>query len=298
MPDCVRTDRTSGTRERIAFVARDEHVSLFTCLHEPPSTAVGAVALFSSVLADFVSNYQREVYLARRLSEAGLMTLRYHPSGMGDSDGDPGQMTLRTLEDDAAWAAQLLAAAAGDVPMGFVGMRWGALAAASAARARAAERPPMVLVEPVTDFRRYFREAWRSRAMSALTASDRAAGKKQKLQDVLSAQGWADVVGNVIHASLYDSVIEHDALAEFDDISGDVLLVQFQGRELRPDHRGIVERLRANGASVDTSIVDVEESWWFRSGPKVVLHPELNEQVATWLASRLNGLGTADDHHV
>ena len=70
------------------------------------------------------------------------MTLRYHLSGMGDSDGDPGQMTLRTLEDDAAWAAQLLAAAAGDVPMGFVGMRWGALAAASAARARAAERPP------------------------------------------------------------------------------------------------------------------------------------------------------------
>lgn len=294
MPDCVRTDRTSGTRERIAFVPRDEDVSLFTCLHEPRSTAVGAIALFSSVLADFVSNYQREVYLARRLAEAGLLTLRYHPSGMGDSDGDPGRVTLKTLDDDAAWATQLLAAAAGDVPMGFVGMRWGALAAASAARARAAERAPMVLIEPVADFRRYFREAWRSRAMSALTASDGGAGKKQKLQDVLSAQGWADVVGNVIHAPLYDSVIEHDGLVEFDGIAGDVLLVQFQGRELRPDHRAIVERLRENGATVDTSIVDVEESWWFRSGPKVVLHPELNDRVTTWLASRLTGSGSTE----
>ncbi len=298
MTACVRTDRTLGTRERIAFVPRRGDVQLFTCLHEPATAPVGAVVLCSSVLADFVSNYQREVHLGRRLAEAGLMTLRYHPSGMGDSDGDPAQITLAGLQDDAVWATEKLKAEAGDVPVSFVGVRWGAVVAAAAARSFSDSRVPLVLIEPVTDFRRYFREAWRSRAISALAASDAQAGKKQKLPDVLAGQGWADVVGNVIHLPLYESASDHDALAELADVRGDVLLVQFQGKELKPEHRATAERLTSTGAAVDTRIVDVEESWWFRSGPRIVLHPELNDMVATWLLDHVSPGGTVDDSFV
>jgi pimeloyl-ACP methyl ester carboxylesterase len=291
MQGVVRIDRTLGTRERIAFVPRDADSQLFTCLHEPAQAPIGAALMCSSVLADFVSNYQREVHLARRLAGAGVMTLRFHPSGMGDSDGDPAAVTLQTLHEDAAWARDLLKSFAGDVPISFIGVRWGALIAAAAARsmsnAGSNNSAPLVLIEPINDFRRFFREAWRSRAMSALAASD-AAAKKQKLVDVLAAQGFADIVGNVLHRPLYESTDNREALAEFDGLTGDVLVVQFQGKEVRPDLRTTTERLRSGGAAVDTRIVDVEESWWFRSGPRIVLDPELDEVVTTWLVEHLS----------
>jgi alpha/beta superfamily hydrolase len=292
MQACVRTDRTLGIRERIAFVPRGEDSQLFTCLHEPATTPIGAVVVCSSVLADFVSNYQREVHLARRLAGAGIVTLRYHPSGMGDSDGDPAAVTLDSLHDDATWATDLLRAAAGDVPIGFVGVRWGALIAAAVARSVSTSARngsvPLVLIEPINDFRRFFREAWRSRAISALAATDTATAKKQKLADVLSSAGFADIVGNVLHRPLYESANNREALSEFDDLANDVLVVQFQGKELRPDHRATMERLRSGGATVDARIVDVEESWWFRSGPRIVLDPELDEVVTTWLVEHFS----------
>ena len=287
--------------ERIAPLARANALLLSHATTTSRSSRVsmnraaprGAIALFSSVLADFVSNYQREVYLARRLAEAGLLTLRYHPSGMGDSDGDPGRVTLKTLDDDAAWATQLLAAAAGDVPMGFVGMRWGALAPPPRP-GRAASNAPPWCSSSRHDFRRYFREAWR---IGRLCPHRKRLCRRQEpeAQDVSPLR-----LGCLSACPSMPPLTQRDrarCLAEFDaSLRRPARAVP--SRELRPDHRAIVERLRANGASVDTSIVDVEESWWFRSGPKVVLHPELNEQVATWLASRLNGSGTADDHHV
>jgi alpha/beta superfamily hydrolase len=290
MQTCVRTDSVLGIRERIAFVPRGGDVQLFTCLHEPASSddgaVKGAVLVCSSVLADFVSNYQREVHLARRLAEAGIATLRYHPAGMGDSDGDPAQVTLDSLSADARWATNLLRTSVGDVPVAFLGVRWGALAAAEAAGSVAPAEAPLVLIEPVIDFRRYFREAWRSRAMSALAASD-AGEKKQKLVDVLSAQGYADIVGNVLHRPLYEGAVDFDALAAFDGHAGDALVVQFQGKELRPELRTLTERVRSGGAAVDAVIVDVEESWWFRSGPRIVLDPQLDATVTAWVVDHL-----------
>ena len=298
MQTCVRTDRDLGIRERIAFVPRDGDRQLFTCLHEPDGAITGAVLICPSVLADFVSNYQREVHLARELAAAGVATLRYHPTGMGDSDGDPARVTLDTLSADAVWATDALRTMVGNVPIGFLGVRWGALAAVAAARAIAPPPVPMVLIEPVADFRRFFREAWRSRAMSALAASDDPAAKKQKLVDVLSSQGFADIVGNVLHRPLYDSAENVDALGEFDGVIGETLVVQFRGKELRPELRAVVERLRAGGGAVDTATADVEESWWFRSGPRIILDPELNEIVTTWVVEHLARVEAADDRLV
>jgi pimeloyl-ACP methyl ester carboxylesterase len=284
--ECVRIDRNLGIRERITFIPRSGDIQLFTCMHEPATAPIGGVVLCSSVLADFTSNYQREVQLARRLAEAGFMALRYHPSGMGDSDGDPASVTLGSLQGDAMWATDLLRASAGDIPVGFVGTRWGALAAAAVARSLPGPAAPIVLIEPVTDFRRFFREAWRSQAMSAL-AREAQTEKKEKLSDVLAAQGWADVIGNVIHSPLYESASEHDALSQLDDIASAALIVQFQGRELKAEHRTTISRLSAGGADVDSIIVDVEESWWFRSGPRIVHNPELNEMITAWLVDHV-----------
>ncbi|HEX2699663.1 MAG TPA: alpha/beta hydrolase [Acidimicrobiales bacterium] len=279
-----RVDRVTGVVEQAAFVPQDDGTQLFVMVHEPPAEPRGGVLMFSSILADFMSNYQREVHLARSLAAAGLVVMRFHYRGTGNSDGDAADVTLGSLQDDGRWSVDFMGSRLGNLPLGLLGTRWGSLAAAAAAR----DLPtgPVVLCEPVVDASRYFVEAWRSRAMSAV-ALGRTAGTGERLADVIVRQGYADVVGNVIHRALFDSAAGGGTLDEYDLARRPVLVVQFGGNELRPANRTLRDHLDGNGAAVETSTVDLQESWWFRSGPRIVLHPELNRLIAGWFVSQV-----------
>lgn len=294
MEACVRADPRTATRERIGFVPRHEDRQVFACLHEPATEPVGGVLLCSSILNDFPANYQREVRLGRALAERGLLALRYHPYGMGDSDGDPAEVTVESLEDDARWAAGQLGKRLHGQPVGFVGTRWGAFAAAAAHHA--AERhpaAPLALIEPISDVRRYFREASRSRALTALTHGSAATAGRRRLDDALDQYGWIEVVGNAMHRALYASATARDALADLGTCAGPALVVQFGGDELRADHAALTDRLRRHGATVEHRVLDVEESWWFRQGPSLSQDGSTSTTVADWLAERLTPEGSS-----
>ncbi len=287
-----RVDKRSGVRERVAFVPFGTlEDQVFISSYEPPAESVGTVLICSSILADFLANYEREVNLARGLANAGLTVVRFHPRGVGNSGGDPSQVTLTSLQDEARWVAAELTTWHPELPMVFVGTRWGALAAAAAARDHGGA--PLVLCEPLTDFARFFSDAGRSRAMSAL-ASGRSKSF-EPLPELLVRDGFADIVGNIVHRALFDSSVDQDArqlLAE--GPSRPSLLVQFGGQDLRTANRRLEQHLVDGGWHVDTAIMAVAENWWFGSGPHARAASALNDAAQDWIVKQLAGLTASE----
>jgi alpha/beta superfamily hydrolase len=284
--DAMRVDERTGVRERAAFVSgpsADEQI--FMCSHEPPTDPVGAVLICSPVLADFLSHYQREVNLARSLAEAGFTVARFHYRGTGNSDGDNALVTLSSLEADALWMAEELRSWLPDVPLAVVGTRLSSLVAASVARDH--PEAAVVLCEPVTDPRRYFQDGIRSAAMASI-ASGRARQGSGDLAAQIDRDGSVDILGNLIHRDLYQTTVAVDPTA-FLLAAGQhpALLMQFGGRDLRAPLRSLKERLGEGGWDLDASIIDLQESWWFRAGRRLLSHPELNSSVETWLVRQM-----------
>jgi pimeloyl-ACP methyl ester carboxylesterase len=287
-----RIDRRVGVRERVSFVPvgqGDDRV--FMCVHEPVGAAVGSVLLCSSILADFLANYQREVNLARHLAAAGLATVRFHYLGTGNSDGDSTQVTLTTLQDGARWAAEEVRRSYPDLDLSFVGTRWGALTAAAAAE----DHPgaPVVLCEPLTDFRGYYRDAMRSRAMASI-ASGNGRPSGADVRELIDLDGYADIVGNVIHPALYESTADEDAVKLLVGLRPHpALVLQFGGTGTRPAIRDLEEQLSGAGWSIESAVIDLQESWWFRAGRRLLTHPQLNESIAAWLPRQNASAGRA-----
>jgi pimeloyl-ACP methyl ester carboxylesterase len=284
-PGSLRVDRVSGVREHAFFSPYhdpdgDDAEQMFVCLHEPPSEPVGGVVICSSVLADLLANYTREVHLARHLASRDYVVARVHHRGTGNSDGDPARVTLDTICDEARWTSRQLRNRLGPRPLAAVGTRWGAWSAAAVA----SQWPnvPLIVCEPVLDFSRYFLEAMRNRAIGALFARSGGASG-HNIDELIDEHGSADVLGTIVHRALYDSTLARDPCTMFSGTPRPVLLVQFGGREPRDDHRALCARLRAEGWTIDVRVIDLVESWWFRTGPRVALHEELNETVADWL---------------
>ena len=255
---------------------------MFISAHEPLDAPVGAVLVCSSILADFLANYQREVNLARHLAASGQAVVRFHYLGTGNSDGDSAQVTLTSLLDDARWAADEVRRSYPGLGVSFVGTRWGALTAAAAAEGHPGSR--LVMCEPVTDFRGFYRDAIRSRAMAAIAGGNgRPSGGD--VAELIARDGYADIVGNLIHRALYESSASEDATARL--LSGGphpALVLQFGGSRLRTPLRNLQEQLSRAGWPIDAAMIDLQESWWFRAGRRLLTHPQLNESVQDWVA--------------
>lgn len=286
--EAERVDSQSGLRERAAFTsagASDEQVLVFS--YVPARDPIGTVVVCPSILGDFLANYRREVMLARSLAAAGMAVLRFHYRGTGNSEGDPARLTLETMATDTRRMTEVLAGGFPAVPIGFVGTRWGALSAATAAADHAGA--PLVLCEPLTALGRFFDDAMQSRAMSAI-ATGKSVKSARQISELLDRDGYADIVGNVVHRALYDSTVGADAVALLSaGPHHPRLLVQFGGRDLRPAHRKLDKQFADSGSALETTIVDVAESWWFRpEAPTLVpVAHGFNDAVSSWLRSQL-----------
>lgn len=284
-----RVDSRTGVRERAAFIpvgTGGEQMLMFS--YQPAGDPIGAVLICPSILGDFLANYRREVNLARCLASFGMAVARFHYRGTGNSAGDPTQLTLSSMNTDTRWAAQELAGSLPGLPVGFVGTRWGALSAA-ATLAHDYPTAPLVLCEPLTDFSRFYGDAMRSRAFSAV-ATGKSLQPARQISDLLARDGCADIVGNVVHRALYESTVgvEPGQLL-ITGSSHSSLLVQFKGTDLRPANRKLVKQFADVRLRVDTTIVDIAESWWFRpQAPHLVpVAHAFNDAVRTWLQSEL-----------
>ena len=140
----------------------------------PAGPVRAGLVVCSPILADFGANYQREVRLGRRLAAAGIVVQRFHPRGAGQSDGDGVDLTLDSMVDDAWPRSTRLRERCPVETVAVLGhpVRRARRRSPSPAELDGA---PVVLWEPTTEPRRYFREGLRARSVHQFKARRRAA---------------------------------------------------------------------------------------------------------------------------
>ncbi len=218
------------------------------------------------------------------LAANGVAALRIHYRGTGDIDGADAAMTFGTMREDALAAASHVLEELSPLGVAFLGTRLGALFAASAAARH--EGAPLILWEPVLEARRYFREAWRARAIFGIKEGTPQAGKS--LVDVLAAEGVVDVLGYPVYPALYESAIERTLLEEAGGGTRPVLNVQGAGSAARQaDLERMTEALRTNGCPVDVEVLPFEIVGWFLGPARIrEVQPHVSTLVArtsSWL---------------
>ena len=259
-PDRASIVYDDGARESAGFFTSGE-ARLFGVLHEPPE-AVGGVVICSPMYAELIRNYRREILLARQLAEQGIAVQRFHPRGVGNSHGQPSEITFETLHEDTLSAAEELRARTSVPRIAFLGTRWGAVIATAAA-ARFGDAP-LALWEPTVDAARYLREIFRGKSVSDLKNAARGGLTADDPIHELDEKGAVDILGYAFHRRLYDSILAHPLMDEFGSQPRSVLVAQLgDGRGVGRDASRLVERLTLIGCEIETEAIAGREAWWF-----------------------------------
>jgi pimeloyl-ACP methyl ester carboxylesterase len=291
-----RVDRSAGYWEEATFLeVNGSPVFVVTCA--PAGPARGGVTICSSILIEHMTNYRREVVLARALAAGGIASQRFHYRGAGHSGGDESTVTLDSMLEDALAASRHLADRADVDRLAFAGARWGGLVAAMAARAHPEE--PLVLWEPVLDTERYFREMKRARRVLDLkdarprsgsengrTGEAGRAPQSASLEQELERQGWADMLGFTLHHRLYSSGRGKRLSEVLADRTGPLLVVQFGlGKTLKPELSQLEGTLGPRGIFFESHLIEDEPGWFF-PGSELRAAEALAEVTVKWLAGR------------
>lgn len=237
-----------------------------------------AVVLCSSIGLEQLTSYRNEVLAARALADLGLPVLRYHPRGQGDSAGDFADVTLATLAEDARAAAREMKERAGTGRLAWLGVRFGALAAGSAAQ----PGEPIALWEPVQEPLAYFRAWLRGILFSSVSHGERPTTTVDELLATVERDGMLDVHGYGFHRALLESSRGTTLAAVTGAWTGQALLVQVQQRRaLAPAHEQFTAALRERGATVTTALLNEEPGWHIVQNPQW-LSSELVRTTAEW----------------
>ena len=251
---------TSGARQIAGFYGPVGQRT-FGAFHLPAHGASGGVLICPALHSDFERAYRMDVLLSRALNAHGYAVHRFHYRGHGNSEGVASEVTFETMREDALSAAERLRRIAQVEPVAFVGTRWGALVAASAASE--IDGSPLVLWEPTMVAARYFREASRARAVRD-AQHGRTPVSWQTLLDDLHREGSIDVLGYSIDRALYDSATGRTLPDLLGGSPRPVLLLRMGGeRTLSSADIEIVRGWEGKGFDVETYSVDKEEGWWF-----------------------------------
>lgn len=259
MSQATLVDPESGVRQEVEFFGVGSS-RMFGSLHLPEGAARSAVLICSPFQSEFMANYRREVLLARALAARGIAVGRFHYRGTGHSDGDVGDVTFDTMREDAIEATDWLMGCVDIEHLGFLGTRWGALVAASAATEHGSA--PLAVWDPATDGRTYFREVFRLRAMNQLSKGADATSV-DALEEMREA-GYADIGGFAVHQAMFDSASGRTLSGVLGAVPRAVLLVQVDPRtDLKAGYRPIVELWERSGFEVSVHLIEGQEAWWF-----------------------------------
>lgn len=281
----VRTDERLGITERSGFTGSGEDL-MFVCLHVPQQRALGVTVICPSILNDFFTNYRREVMLARELASHGIAVARFHYRGTGHSDGERFAMTFDGCLGDAAEATAFAVRETSAARVAFLGTRWGAFAAASAATSH--PDAPVALWEPTLAPERFFREGVRAN-LATEVAHGTTETARPSIEDEIAATGVANLASHTLPRSLYESSAGRTLDRELGEHGRPVLLVQFGwSRDLKRPNRNLVRQLGERGFVVTTKTRGPVEPWWMeRTSPPA--DRAVIVDTAHWLRSQLTG---------
>jgi pimeloyl-ACP methyl ester carboxylesterase len=257
-----RLDHVSGTRELFEFFG-PEPARLAGITYLPAPTVSTGVIVCPSIAADFAASYRWEVNQARHLCANGIAVQRFHYRGMGHSDGEPSDMTYATMCEDAVAAVEHLRQVAPIEVLVVAGTRMGALVAARVASR--IDTKLLVLIEPVLDSTRFFRDGFRARLVHEVKEQrqSRARPTKEMLEE-LNELGVVDTLGHSIHRGLFASISDRHLDAELPADPGQMLLVQFGSADrARPEYQTFITTRIDQGWVCDVVFSPAAEAWWF-----------------------------------
>jgi hypothetical protein len=288
-----RVDRSTGVRDRVAFVPGGAGEGVFVASHLPAAGARAGVLLCSSLFLDLLRKYRLEVALGRGLAASGIAAGRFHYRGTGHSDGAALDMTWTGMLEDAEVARHEVVGAGG-ARIGFVGTRFGALVAAAAA-ARVPEAP-LVLVEPVRAARRFFQEGFRADRVAGLRADgDAAPAPMAAVLEELAGGGAAQVLGHELGHRLFTSARDVELAGVLGDSPRPVLVVQLGEPEAaKAPIAELIDGLVRKGFDVDLEIVDDGVGWWFEADEDLP-DDRITGPIVRWLGSHLGDVSERAD---
>lgn len=251
-PMISRVDSTTGVVEEIEYFGQSPQ--MLGWIHIPATQAVGGVVICSSTHAELLKAYHQEVRLARELANQGIAVQRFHYRGEGHSGGEPTDLTLPAMMAGALEAQQKLAARTSVDRFAFVGVRLGAFPAAHLAEL--AGGSPLLLWDPVIDADKFFRDAIRSHAISAIKGDSKPEGVAAVL-DRLTEEGSVELLGYEIMAEFHDSFAGKH-LVDHAPAGGSAYLVPFGSIDLQP----LIDGWSEQGVAVSELDGTAKEAWW------------------------------------
>lgn len=288
-PVARRLDGQHGYSDEATFFGSGDQ-SIFGVLHRPHSEPTAGVVICPATDSEFAT-YGIDVAVGRVLASRGVAVQRFHPRGFGHSDGHPQDVTFDTMKTDALVAAERLVEETGITRVGFMGVRFGGLVAASAA----SEHPgsPVALIEPALEAAKFFKNAWRATLVRDVQAGDSDRARGQGLAQALAESETVDLLGYSICRPFYETAKGRTVVGELNGDARRVLLIQL-GRETtaRPDITAASEELEARGYKVDVEQIEDDVTWWFPPAAEAE-RPRRRGLVGLtsgWLASELTGV--------
>jgi pimeloyl-ACP methyl ester carboxylesterase len=198
---------------------------------------------------------------ARIAASAGFAAFRYDSRAHGDSAGDPENVTLTDLVDDACAAADYARELSGASRIIWVGLRFGGFVAAQAI-ARRNDAAALALWEPLHQGGDFFRAALRAMFFSELAEGRRPSATIDDLLKKLEAGGALPVVGGYIYHPLYHTAHAVELSHCLQTWSGDTLIAQVQHRPILSTKN---DRLRAEiqrrGGKIRVALINPEPPW-------------------------------------
>jgi pimeloyl-ACP methyl ester carboxylesterase len=253
-------------------------------VYHPPAIERGrpVVVHVHGLGVEQITTYRAEVLCARALAAAGSPVLRFHARGHGDSSGDFAAVTLETMTEDACAAADEALRRSGAARVLWLGVRFGALAAARAI-ARRDDAAGLALWEPVHRGSDYFRGLLRAMLFSQVAAGHKPDRNVDQLLAAVDTQGRVDVHGYFLHRAVLDSARDETLDAPLAAWSGATLLAQLQGRgRLSDANESFLARLRERGAPTQAFLLRQDIAWHYTQNPAWEC-PPLVEATREWI---------------
>ncbi len=266
-PSAERIDVQSGITETAGFIGESE-ARFFAVVHQPPVGAKAGVVMAPSLLSDRIRTYRAEVGAARQLAARGVAVIRFDYRGFGHSDEH--DATVESMVEDLQTARRHLLTVAGSLPITLMGIKWGALIAATSAQP--ADR--LVLWEPPTTGAGYIKEASRAHRVASMGSPPGAAPPTNG--------SITEMLGFAVSDRLQDSAAQL-TMGEAAQVER-VLWLTTAGKP--PSAASvIIEAWRAGGAQVEIAALGTDESWWFIQ-PGALPDDNLVGTTVRWICER------------
>ena len=235
---------------------------LYGVVPQAEDSAPTALVFCPPFAEEMVTTYARFATWGKQLQAEGIVALRFHPFGTGESGGTFGDFTLSSAVSDARSAAELARQRLAPARLGYFGLRLGATIAMLAA----CEQPVdlLVLWSPVTNAAQYMKDLFRGLLAKEMVhqGATRVRRTTGDMYAELEAERPVDLMGYEFSPQLYKEMASAGKWPEIPPARHVIWLA-------RPTEEKsatvIVEQWKKSGSRIDFAVLP-EPAFWEEFG--------------------------------